>query len=87
MDINSNDIFYWCDSALALSWFLNDSKLFVTNRLVEIQELTDKYKYRHFRVRDNSADTISRGIDAEELVTSILWYHGSEWSEETSAND
>lgn len=82
LGIKIDHIFYWCDSSIVLAWILDDSfkwKTFVANRVAEIEELTDKYKWKHISSQDNPADIISRSIDPGELIKSNLWWHGSDW--------
>lgn len=84
LDIKVDQSFYWCDSSIALTWILDEPckwKIFVGNRVAEIQELTEKHNWKHIRSEDNPGDIISRGINPNELVTSSLWWHGPKWLE------
>ncbi|KAF0290268.1 hypothetical protein FJT64_011480 [Amphibalanus amphitrite] len=42
-------------------------------------ELTCSENWRHCRSEDNPADLMTRGVLAEQLVTSPLWFSGPEW--------
>lgn len=42
-------------------------------------ELTEVSQWKHVRTLENPADVISRGISAEELLTSKLWWEGPNW--------
>lgn len=84
IDINfkPEDIYYWCDSTVVLSWISADSrkwKTFVANRVAEIQELTKIERWKHISTNDNPADIISRGMDPEEILFSELWWKGPQW--------
>ncbi|GBM23660.1 hypothetical protein AVEN_117406-1 [Araneus ventricosus] len=59
------------DSTIALSWIDTPPhllKTFVSNRVAQIQELTKKYHWSHITSKNNPADLLSRGIDAQFLV-------------------
>ncbi|KAF0309712.1 hypothetical protein FJT64_019174 [Amphibalanus amphitrite] len=45
----------------------------------EIQELTALENWRHCRSEDNPADLLTRGVFADQLVTSTLWFGGPVW--------
>ena len=76
----------WTDSMIVLGWIRGDPsrwKQFVRNRVVEIQELTDPGLWSHCPGRDNPADLITRGVYAEELTSSSVWFSGPEWLQES----
>ena len=69
----------WSDSQVALAWIRGDSsrwKQFVSNRVLEIQQLTDPQRWSYCPSAQNPADILSRGASAVELVGSELWFHG-----------
>lgn len=69
----------WSDSMVALSWIQSDPtrwKTFVANRVTEIQELTSPDHWSHCPGSQNPSDLLTRGVWAEELVTSDLWLRG-----------
>lgn len=73
--------FFWSDSMVALAWIKSPSnkwKPFVANRVAEIQDLTSK-NWNHVESAMNPADLISRGVNAQELSESSLWWHGPSW--------
>ena len=75
----------WTDSTVALSWIKGDPsrwKMFVANRVSEIQKLTSPEHWHHCNGRDNPADAVSRGVFAENLVSSDLWLFGPPWLSE-----
>lgn len=74
LDINVNKVFLWCDSTIVLSWLSDEPsrwKLFVANRVSEIQTLTTKCRWSHVASEDNPADLISRGVEPEFCASTI----------------
>lgn len=74
--------YLWSDSTIVLAWLKTDPtklKTFVSNRVSEIQELTVNVVWQHVRSEANPADLLSRGLLAEELRISKLWWNGPEW--------
>lgn len=72
----------WTDSMIALSWIQSDPgrwKAFVANRVVEIQRLTSPERWAHCKGSENVADLLTRGISAEELVSSQTWLQGPDF--------
>ncbi|XP_066596913.1 uncharacterized protein [Prorops nasuta] len=52
----------WCDSMIVLHWINTDPhllKMFVSNRIAIIQELTYQQSWRHIKSEDNPADALS----------------------------
>lgn len=79
----------WTDSSITLAWIssvLDKHKTFISNRISEIQSLTDVMEWRHVSSNDNPADCLSRGLDPEELKNHNLWWHGPQWLQETKEN-
>nr|XP_041630542.1 uncharacterized protein LOC121501974 [Drosophila kikkawai] len=74
--------FLWTDSTIVLAW-LNKPPCqwttFVANRVTKIAQNTDASQRSHVRSEHNPADLASRGVAAEELATSELWWHGPLW--------
>lgn len=76
LDIKFKNVFLWSDSTIILCWIKGSPhrwKIFVANRVGEIQSLTDKNSWHHVKSADNPADLISRGIVVNELVNSKLY--------------
>ena len=75
--------FCWTDfQETALGWIRGSPqrwKQFVANRVTEIQNLTDVKCWSHCRSEDNPADLLTRGVLAETLLTSSLWFTGPDW--------
>lgn len=75
-------MFAWCDSTIALSWIRTPSyvlKLFVANRVAQIQELIPTCTWKHISTNDNPADFASRGLTASNLIHLDLWFNGPQW--------
>ena len=69
----------WTDSKDTLAWIKGDSSLwkaFVANRVVELQEVTDPANWDYVKGSDNPADLVTRGLLANELMSSTLWLNG-----------
>jgi len=79
-------IYCWTDSTCVLYWIQNNKpwKQFVSHRVREIHQSTDKSIWRHCPGVMNPADLPSRGITALELVNSRLWWHGPAFLQLTS---
>lgn len=63
------------DSKLVSAWITSSStnrKTFVTHRVEEIQDITIINEWSHVRTEVHSADIISRGCDAGQLVNIAL---------------
>lgn len=73
--------FCWSDSMVALGWIRSlpsKWKPWVANRVSTIQSLTKPESWRHIAGTDNPADLVTRGLSAEKLLESDLWWHGPE---------
>ncbi|XP_058817128.1 uncharacterized protein LOC131680430 [Topomyia yanbarensis] len=80
LNITFSRIILWSDSTTVLSWIRTDpTKLmtFVSNRVIEIQELTKNIEWRHIGTHDNPADVISRGLMPCEIRACTLWWMGA----------
>ena len=77
----------WSDSTIALSWIASSShrwKTFVSNRVSQIQTLTQNCNWRHVRSENNPADLVSRGMTVPAIATSNMWWHGPNFLKQTS---
>ena len=75
------DVSYYCwlDSMVALAWIKSDAhrwKTFVANRVAQIQQLTEPLCWSHCPGKDNPVDLVTKGVFAEQLVTSDTWLKG-----------
>ena len=69
----------WSDSTIALAWLQGNPgrwKPWVANRVKEIRKLTSAHCWSWCPTEENSADLLTRGITADELVSSYKWLHG-----------
>nr|CAH7755986.1 unnamed protein product [Callosobruchus chinensis] len=79
---NFNEVFLWSDTTIVLAWVKmssNGLKIFVANRVTEIQNLTKGYTWRHVSSSENPADLLSRGLRPKEIVNRSLWWEGPKW--------
>lgn len=66
----------WTDSMVVLSWVQGQPsrwKDFVSNRLVEIQDIKSPSRWQHCPGVENPADLVTSGVHAPDLVGSQLW--------------
>ena len=76
------DIYAWSDSQIVLSWIKQPCskwKVFVANRVQEIQQKVDPDKWHHCSGEQNPADLLTRGISTKQLANSTLWWNGPSW--------
>ncbi|XP_033359909.1 uncharacterized protein LOC117238806 [Bombus vosnesenskii] len=77
---------YWTDTTIVLHW-INTSphtlKIFVANRVTEIQQKTHTSDWRRIPTTDNPADLISRGQSPEDFLRRTIWQHGPEWLQQS----
>ncbi len=69
----------WTDSTTVLQWLKSEScpyRVFVGNRIAEIQELTDPCSWRYFGSPDNPADDLTKGRSLSYLVSPNRWCRG-----------
>ncbi|XP_055714342.1 uncharacterized protein LOC129808586 [Phlebotomus papatasi] len=82
---NPDDIYYWSDSTIVLSWLRSppdDYKIFVSKRVKRILELSKPDQWQHVGTKSNPADIISRGANPSKLLDCDLWWRGPEWLSE-----
>lgn len=73
------ELYIWSDSTIALCWVNSDPSKwnsFVSNRVLEIRENVPQVQWCHINSKENPADCLSRGLDAEKLSTFSLWFDG-----------
>jgi hypothetical protein len=72
-----DDHYFWTDSTIVLSWLSGEPtqwKVFVANRVSEIQSQTDSDRWYHVKGEENPADIISLGLLPSQLRNSKLWF-------------
>ncbi|XP_062533848.1 uncharacterized protein LOC134202877 [Armigeres subalbatus] len=79
LSISFSRITLWSDSTTVLSWIRTDPgrlKIFVCNRVIEIQNLTHNMEWRYVNTLDNPADVLSRGLLPSEIRSCEKWWKG-----------
>ena len=68
----------WLDSQTVLHWLENRGqwKVFVTNQVNEIHQLTPNAQWRYCPTFENRADIGTRGVSPKQLSNSDLWWFG-----------
>jgi len=82
LHLPSDHAYAWTDSQIVLYWLpKSPSSLnrFVANRVATIQELLPCNHWNHVSTAENPADLTSRGVRAQVLTSSQLWWHGPDW--------
>ena len=72
----------YTDSTVTLAWINGEPiqyKVFVGNRVSEIQKLVPKENWQHCPGNLNPADMASRGLSGSEMVSASTWFHGPDW--------
>lgn len=89
LTLKCSDCVFWTDSTIVLGWITSSPlqlKTFVRHRVCEIQELCKEYKWRYVPSRENPADLVSRGLSANELGSSSLWWSGPQFLQSNEIN-
>ncbi|XP_058828052.1 uncharacterized protein LOC131687963 [Topomyia yanbarensis] len=82
LQIEISESRFWSDSTVVLQWLQsppNTWKMFVANRVSEIQSSTHGARWSHISGKENPADLISRGMRMDDFLSSDLWKHGPHW--------
>jgi hypothetical protein len=77
--LEKDSVFFYTDSRNALFWISSTPKrlkVFVQNRVAEIQRSTEKSQWSHVDTDDNPADVPTRDITMEELKDREIWSSG-----------
>ncbi|XP_066597118.1 uncharacterized protein [Prorops nasuta] len=77
--------FFWTDSSIVLHWInmpTNRLKIFVSNRVKEIQSKTTIANWHHVTSKDNPADVLSRGQKPREFSRNSGWFTGPPFLQE-----
>nr|XP_029732034.1 uncharacterized protein LOC115268141 [Aedes albopictus] len=70
---------FWSDSTVVLHWIQSppsDWKVFVSNRVAEVQRLARELPWNYVPSELNPADRISRGTNPSQIIDDSLWWHG-----------
>ena len=79
--LDSAPCYFWSDSQIVLCWINSHPsrfKIFVSNRVSEIQSLSSPTDWRFCRSECNSADVLSRGCSLDSLEENF-WTAGPRW--------
>lgn len=79
LDFTDVTHYYYTDSKVVLGYITNESKrfhIFVANRVQKIRDYTSPKDWNYVNTKENPADLSSRGVTAEELMESQLWWKG-----------
>lgn len=82
--ISTYKVFAWTDSTVVLHWLSSSPhrwKIFVANRVAQIQEVIPSHCWFYVPSLSNPADCASRGILPSQLVGHSLWWFGPPWLE------
>ncbi|XP_076549204.1 uncharacterized protein LOC143306713 [Osmia lignaria lignaria] len=82
LQLEINKVYLWSDSTITLHWINTEPhllKTFVSNRIAEIQNLSESCEWRHVPTQDNPADLVSRGQMPQEFVDTRIWKNGPHW--------
>ncbi|XP_039443988.1 uncharacterized protein LOC120424032 [Culex pipiens pallens] len=79
LDLELSVIELYSDSQIVLAWLKKDPNLletFVRNRVIQILNLTGKFRWNYVRSADNPADIVSRGMSPKLLSRCPKWWKG-----------
>ncbi|XP_017482274.1 PREDICTED: uncharacterized protein LOC108371266 [Rhagoletis zephyria] len=82
LPIDNSRIHFWTDSMIVLGWIRGDPnrwKIFVSNRINKILEVSEEGQWRYVASEDNPADCSSRGLSSLKLARYQLWWRGPSW--------
>jgi len=74
---------------IVLAWLKSPAarwKTFVANRVNHIQETTNVEDWSHISCKENPADLVSHGVDANVLKNLSLWWRGPDWLQQIEAS-
>ncbi|XP_022523726.2 uncharacterized protein LOC111191896 [Astyanax mexicanus] len=91
LEIDNLQEYFWTDSKVILGYINNDARrfhVFVANRIQSIKSVTDPKQWHFVCSENNPADYASRGLTADQLVTSN-WFTGPNflWKRELPLGD
>ncbi|XP_050684778.1 uncharacterized protein LOC126979511 isoform X3 [Leptidea sinapis] len=82
LTLKFNESVFWCDSTIVLGWLSmtpSNLKPFVRHRISEIQDIVGGDCWRYVPSAENPADLVSRGLSADKLAHSSLWWSGPQF--------
>ena len=91
LEFSSNieyNCFYYSDSTVTLAWIRSDPyslNTFVSNRVTEIQNLSEPTSWYHTPGEINPSDILSRGALVDQLIKEKSWLNGPSWLSESES--
>lgn len=79
LDVHVDNVHYWTDSKIVLAWIGTSPHMldtFVSNRVSQIQDLSNTASWNYISSAENPADILSRGMNPPNLINSSLWWYG-----------
>ena len=79
LSIKNISEFYWIDSQIVLGYIYNEAKrfrVFVDNRVQQIQDYTDKNQWKYIETERNPSDAALRGITVDDIEKVQAWFEG-----------
>ena len=79
IDLNISSTFFWTDSQITLQYIRNEScrfKTYVANRVCEVRQVSEPTQWRHCPGNLNPANDASRGLSAQQFLSSDRWFAG-----------
>ena len=79
LDYTNIKHYYWTDSKVVLGYINNEERrfhMFVSNRVQQIREMTDRHQWNYIDTKLNPADFTSRGMTADDIKHSSEWWNG-----------
>uniref|UniRef100_A0A2S2N7B6 Integrase catalytic domain-containing protein n=1 Tax=Schizaphis graminum TaxID=13262 RepID=A0A2S2N7B6_SCHGA len=75
------DVILWSDSTVVIAWINSTQPLksYVSNRIAQILDNTDKRQWNHVPTDCNPADIITRGQTVDNLQQCSMWWNGPHW--------
>jgi hypothetical protein len=89
LKISFNKIRFWTDSMVVLAWLKSPAarwKTFVANQVNYVQETTNVEDWNHISSKENPADLLSRGVDANALRNLSSWWNGPNWLQQVETS-
>ncbi|GBN29372.1 hypothetical protein AVEN_57692-1, partial [Araneus ventricosus] len=87
LNLKIDKTYLYSDSTIVLAW-INTSphllKIFVSNRISRIHELTKDFSWHHVKTSENPADIISRGMTPQQLMDNSLWWNGPQFLQQVT---
>ncbi|XP_033212283.1 uncharacterized protein LOC117169883 [Belonocnema kinseyi] len=79
LKIKFGKVVFWSNFTIVLNWINKTPyklKTFETNRVAEIQGITEAADWRHVPTKDNPVDFISRGQLPMDVLNNRVWTNG-----------